>query len=151
MLAGPRRACVCCRSRKESYRKRRLGESDSSRRFATAALPVGASPGRRNPFPLRANPIDRVREVRYVFSRMKTTLTVTEAQADFPRLARGKEIVAVQRHGKVCAFVLPRERFEEIMETLEVLADPAAMQAIRDHESGRAKPMPLAEAEKRWR
>lgn len=82
---------------------------------------------------------------------MKTTLTVTQAQANFPKLARGGEIVAVQRHGEVCAFVLPRARLEEILETMEVLADPEAMRAIRDFESGRAKPIPLATAERAWK
>lgn len=82
---------------------------------------------------------------------MSTTLNVTEAQAQFPRLARGSEVVAVQRRGKVCAFVVPRERFEEMLETLEILGNPEALRAVRDAESGRVQPVPLKEALRRWR
>ncbi len=82
---------------------------------------------------------------------MSSTLTVTEAQAQFPRLARGGDIVAVQRRGRVCAFVVPRERFEEMLETLEILGNPEAMRAVRDAEAGRVQPVPLKEALRRWR
>lgn len=82
---------------------------------------------------------------------MSSTLTVKEAQSQLPRLARGGELIAIQRRGKVCAFLVPREQFEEILETLELLAEPEAVKAIRDFEAGRVKPVPLKEAERRWK
>ena len=75
---------------------------------------------------------------------MKTTVSVTQAQAQLPRLLRSKETVAVQRHEETVAYIVPRERMEALLETLEVLANPAAMQAIRRDQRGKARYLPLS-------
>lgn len=70
---------------------------------------------------------------------MNSTVNVTEAQAQFPKLLRelkDKGAITVERRGKVAAFVVSPERMEAIVETMELLANPAAMQAVRDYEAG---------------
>lgn len=75
---------------------------------------------------------------------MKTTVSVTQAQAQLPRLLRSKETVAVQRHDETVAYIVPRERMDALLETLEVLANPAAMQAIQRDRRGKSKYLPLS-------
>lgn len=71
---------------------------------------------------------------------MQSTVSITEAQAQFPKLVRELEkngAFTVQRRGKVAAFVLSPERMEGIIESMEILANRAAMKAVRDFENGK--------------
>ena len=70
---------------------------------------------------------------------MNSTVTITQAQAQFPKLVRELErtgAFTVERHGRVAAFVLAPERMEAIIETMEILANRAAMEAIAEYEKG---------------
>ncbi len=75
---------------------------------------------------------------------MKTTFSVTQAQAQLPKLVRSKNTIAVSRHGENVAFIVPREKMEALLETIEILSDPKAMIAIRDYEAGKTKFNPLS-------
>lgn len=77
---------------------------------------------------------------------MATTYSVTEAQAKFPAVVReaAEQPVVITRHDKVVGYLLSPERFEAILETMEILANPDAMKAIRDAEEGRTKYHPLS-------
>jgi len=44
----------------------------------------------------------------------------------------------------VVGYLLSPDRMEAIIETMEILANPKAMRAIRDYEKGRTKFSPLA-------
>ncbi len=79
---------------------------------------------------------------------MKTTLNITEAQAQLPRLLRSKKTVTICRRGATVAFLVSRERMESIFETLEILSNPEAMKAIRRARSGKGKYIPLEQLEK---
>jgi len=71
---------------------------------------------------------------------MKTTYSITHAQSSFPRLVRetgDTGAIAITRHDETVAYLVSRERMESIVETMEILADPAAMSAIRAHEEGK--------------
>ena len=73
---------------------------------------------------------------------MKSTVTTTEAQANLPRLLKqlqNQKSVTITNHGRIAGFLVSKERMEAIIETMEILANPAAMKAIRDYESGAAK------------
>ncbi len=76
---------------------------------------------------------------------MAITYSVTEAQAGLPAILREAEEqpVIITRRDKAVGYLLSPERFEAIMETMEIMANPLAMQAIRDHKSGKTKFMPL--------
>ena len=75
---------------------------------------------------------------------MKSSVTVTQAQAQLPRLLRSKETIAISRHGSTQAFLVPRERMEAILETMELLANPAAMAAVKRDRAGKTAYQPLS-------
>jgi prevent-host-death family protein len=73
---------------------------------------------------------------------MKSTVTTTEAQANLPRLLKQlqkQKSVTITNHGRIAGFLVSKERMEAIIETMEILANPIAMKAIRDYESGAVK------------
>lgn len=78
---------------------------------------------------------------------MKSTYSVTEAQAALPRLLREvaeeDRPVAITRRDETVAFLVPRERMEAILETMEILANPDAMAAIRKDREGQGIYHPL--------
>ena len=76
---------------------------------------------------------------------MKTTYSITSAQANFPKLVRESEhsLVAIKRRDETVAFVISRERMESILETMEILANPKAMKALKDAREGKTKYYPL--------
>ena len=75
---------------------------------------------------------------------MKTRLSVTEAQRTLLRLVESKETITLQKREETVAFIVPRERMEALLETMEVMANPAAMRAIRRDQSGKGKYLPLS-------
>lgn len=70
---------------------------------------------------------------------MKSTVSVTEAQANLPKIIRAANIVGISRHNVVEGFYIPRARFEGLLETMEILANPEAMQAINLDKAGKLK------------
>ena len=76
---------------------------------------------------------------------MAITYSVTEAQAGLPSILRQAEEqpVIITRRDKAVGYLLSPERFEAMMETMEIMSNPLAMEAIRDHKSGKTKFMPL--------
>ena len=75
---------------------------------------------------------------------MKTRLSVTEAQRTLLRLVESKETITLQKREETVAFIVPRERMEALLETMEVMANPTAMRAIRRDQSGKGKYLPLS-------
>ncbi|HLQ44300.1 MAG TPA: type II toxin-antitoxin system prevent-host-death family antitoxin [Planctomycetaceae bacterium] len=70
---------------------------------------------------------------------MKTTVTAAEAKTQFSRLLRQVEAgdtIAISKRDETVAFLIPRARLEALVETMEVMSNPVAMQAIRQHEAG---------------
>lgn len=73
---------------------------------------------------------------------MESIVTISELQAQAPRLVREAEkqgAVTIARHGRPVAFLVSRERMEAIIETLEIMGNPAAMEAIQRYERGEGK------------
>ena len=73
---------------------------------------------------------------------MKNTYSISRAQSNLPRLVResaDEGAIAITRHNETVAYVVSRERMEAMVETMEVLANPKAMRALRDYEKGRTK------------
>ncbi len=73
---------------------------------------------------------------------MTSTYSVTKAQAQFVRLIRRAErgeVVRIRRRDETVAYLVSRERMEAIVETVEVLANPAALKAIAAHRTGKVK------------
>ena len=75
---------------------------------------------------------------------MKDTLTVTQGQAQFPALCRKAKTTAITRNGEVVSFVVPRQRMADLLEQMEILANPQAMAAIHQAKAGNTRDFPLA-------
>ena len=74
---------------------------------------------------------------------MADTYSMKEAQAGLTKLcASGQRFVITNRNRPVVV-ALPVEDFEALMETLDVLADPAAMAAVQAARTGNATYRPL--------
>jgi antitoxin YefM len=78
---------------------------------------------------------------------MDSTYSVTQAQTNLPRLikeAADEGSIAITRHEETVAYLISRGRMDAIMETLDLLGNPAAMKAVRDYEAGKTKFVPLS-------
>ena len=76
---------------------------------------------------------------------MKNAYSVEEAQVSLARILREAEeqTVISTRRDKTVGYLLSPERFEAMLETMEIMSNPLAMEAIRDHKSGKTKFLPL--------
>jgi antitoxin YefM len=73
---------------------------------------------------------------------MKNTYSVSEAQSQLPRLLKEAQAggpISIRRHDETVAYIVSRERMDAIVETLEVLANKAAMKAIAEHRAGKTR------------
>ncbi len=71
---------------------------------------------------------------------MKSTVSVSEGQNNFPALIRAAEsgrMVTVTRHDAPVACVLSYERMAAVAETLELLTNPELVRAVSEHRAGR--------------
>ncbi len=77
---------------------------------------------------------------------MIDTLDIDQAKRNLPRLVRGLKktgSLAISRRGRTVAYLISRDRVEAMLETMEILANPKAMKAIRDYEAGKTKFEPV--------
>jgi prevent-host-death family protein len=73
---------------------------------------------------------------------MSSTYSVTQAQSRLPSLIRQAEAgepVRIRRHNETVAYLLSKERMEVIVETMEILSNPAAMKAIAANRAGKTR------------
>ncbi len=75
---------------------------------------------------------------------MKTSFDLKEAQIRLPKLVRSKQTVSLRQDDETVAFLVPRERMEALLETMEIMSNPEAMKAIRRDQSGKGKYLPLS-------
>ncbi len=80
---------------------------------------------------------------------MKSTYSITQAQAKLPGLVREAQDapVLITRHEETVAVLVSKQRMDAIAETLEVLANPDAMKAIHASQQNRVSYVPLDEVE----
>jgi len=77
---------------------------------------------------------------------MQTTYSIREAQAQFPALVRHAEehTITITRHDRVAGYVVSAAKMDALIETLEVLSNPRAVQAIEAYEAGESAFLDLA-------
>lgn len=77
---------------------------------------------------------------------MPDTYTIKTAQQRFSAVVQesADHPVTITKQGKAVAVLMSMERLEAIAETMEILADPKTMSAIRKHREGRAVYHPAA-------
>jgi hypothetical protein len=73
-----------------------------------------------------------------------STVTVSQAQANLPKLVR-RDSFAITRHGKVVGVFLSKDRMEALVESMELLGSPEFIQALKEHKAGRGKQYDVAE------
>jgi len=76
---------------------------------------------------------------------MTTAYTLAEASKKLPALfkkAEGNPVI-ITHHNKVVGYLVASTDMEARIETLEILANPKAMKAIRDAKAGRTKYYPI--------
>ena len=79
---------------------------------------------------------------------MKSNVGISQARKRFPALVKSAEqghVVTITRRAAPVACMMSFERLGAMFETLEIMADPAAMKAIRDHKAGKLKLYELAD------
>lgn len=70
---------------------------------------------------------------------MSSTYSITDAQARLPGLVREsiEAPVRITRRNQTVAYLISKRNMDAIAETLEVLGNPKAMKAIREHREGK--------------
>jgi prevent-host-death family protein len=74
---------------------------------------------------------------------MAATYNMKEAQASLTKLCRSGERFVIANRNEPVVVALPVEDFEALMETLDVLGNPAAMEAIQAAKQGKTHYRPL--------
>ena len=70
---------------------------------------------------------------------MQSTFVVSKAQAQLSRIMNQDRIVGLKNRAELRGYYVPRERFEALLETMELLADRKCMAALKKFEAGRMK------------
>jgi prevent-host-death family protein len=73
---------------------------------------------------------------------MKSAYTIKEAQKNLSAVVRQAErggLATLTRHQKPVVHLISAARLAAIAETMEILANPKAMKAIRDAQAGKGK------------
>jgi prevent-host-death family protein len=77
---------------------------------------------------------------------MADSYTIKTAQQRFSSVVQeaADHPITITKQGRAVAVMMSIERMEAIAETMEILADPKAMSAIRRHREGRATYHPVS-------
>ncbi len=77
---------------------------------------------------------------------MADTYTIKTAQQRFSSVVQEAEDhpITITRQGRAVAVMMSIDRMEAIAETMEILADPKAMSALRRHREGKATYHPIS-------
>lgn len=78
---------------------------------------------------------------------VKSAYTIKEAQKNLSAVVRQAErggLATLTRHQKPVVHLISATRLAAIAETMEILANPEAMKAIRDAETGKSKVYPAS-------
>jgi len=67
----------------------------------------------------------------------KVTYTVSEAQANLPCLCRSGRRFVISRRDKPVYVAMPLEDYDALLETMELLSNPAAMKTLRAARAGK--------------
>ena len=73
---------------------------------------------------------------------MKTVYSIAKAQRRLPQLVRQVErgdTIAISKNDETVAYLMSKDRIEAITETLEIMANPAAMRALRRAKAGKTR------------
>lgn len=73
---------------------------------------------------------------------MANSYSIAAGQKDFPKVVSKSEQgdpVAIERHGKTVAYVISKDRFDAMLETLELLSNGEFVQVLGAHRAGKLR------------
>lgn len=75
----------------------------------------------------------------------KNTYSISEAQAKLPSLLRDPRatFLPITRHSETVGYIVSKKLMDAIVETMELLADPGAVDAIGRARKGKNRYIPL--------
>ena len=77
---------------------------------------------------------------------MIATYDIAEAQQQLPRLLRlaaKGDTIGVAKGDKTVAYFIAKEQYEALIETIELMSNPAAMAAVQRDKAGKGRFRPL--------
>ncbi len=77
---------------------------------------------------------------------MARSYTIASGQKNFPKLVARSEAsdpIPIERHGHTVAYVISKKRFDTVLETLELLANPEFVATLAAHRQGKLRFRPL--------
>jgi len=77
---------------------------------------------------------------------MKATYSIAKGQSQFPALVRAAQsrgVATITRHDEPVAYLVSRERWESLLETMELLADEGFQRQWKKIKAGKVKYLPL--------
>ena len=73
---------------------------------------------------------------------MKSSYSIAAGQKNFPEVVAASEKgepIPIERHGETVAYVISKDRFDAVLETMELLSNPEFVETLRKYESGKTK------------
>ncbi len=73
---------------------------------------------------------------------MKTTYSISKGQSQFPALVRAAQrrgVATVTKHDEAVAYLVSREKWETLLETMELLGNPGFQKQWKRLKAGRVK------------
>ena len=70
---------------------------------------------------------------------MKTSYSIAAGQKNFPEVVAASEKgnpIPIERHGETVAYVISKDRFDAVLETMELLSNPEFVDTLRTYEAG---------------
>ena len=73
---------------------------------------------------------------------MKTSYSIAAGQKNFPEVVAASEkgeLISIERHGETVAYVISKDRFDAVLETMELLSNQEFVETLRTYEAGETK------------
>ena len=71
---------------------------------------------------------------------MKTSYSIAAGQKNFPEVVAASEKgepIPIERHGETVAYVISKDRFDAVLETMELLSNQELVDTLRTYEAGK--------------
>ena len=73
---------------------------------------------------------------------MKSSYSIAAGQKNFPEVVAASEKgepIPIERHGETVAYVISKDRFDAVLETMELLSNQEFVDTLRTYEAGKTK------------
>jgi prevent-host-death family protein len=73
---------------------------------------------------------------------MASSYSIAAGQKNFPEVVAASEKgepIPIERHGETVAYVISKDRFDAVLETMELLSNQEFVETLRAYEAGETK------------